>query len=55
MPQHSQLQCPSCAFNVPHTFYIASELCVEPGCDHHVVTYPEATHCPYYQREPGAD
>jgi hypothetical protein len=48
-------QCPSCASNIPRTYYVARLLKVEPDCDHHVVTYPSATSCPYYRREPGAD
>jgi hypothetical protein len=54
MPDSSP-QCPSCAFDIPAQFYIRNELRVEPECDKRVVDYPNATHCPYYQREPGSD
>lgn len=48
-------QCPSCEFNIPAQFYIGREFRVELECRKKMLTYPDATHCPYYQRAAGAD
>jgi hypothetical protein len=48
-------QCPSCAFNTPEKYIIAGVPRESLHCQKRIVTYPNATHCPFYQREAGAD
>ncbi len=47
--------CPSCRFNQPTAYYLAGVFTAGRQCFHHVVSFPDATHCTLYEREAGAD
>jgi hypothetical protein len=57
MPEKSTLpaQCASCAFNVIEPCIIAGVPRESLHCQKRIVTYPNATHCPYFERAAGAD
>jgi hypothetical protein len=47
--------CASCRCNEIHFYILAGAPGDGPRCSHHIVTYPHATDCRYYEREAGAD
>lgn len=52
---HTVAQCPTCRCNELRRYILAGKWTEGRICSHHVVMYPEATACPYYEREPGVD
>ncbi len=46
---------PSCRFNLPTEYIMAGKFTTGRKCFHNVATFPQATYCPLYEREPGAD
>lgn len=47
--------CRSCRFNELRRYTVAERLTERRGCWHHIVIFPNATHCDRYEREVGVD
>lgn len=47
--------CPTCRHNIPTEYIMAGKFTTGRRCFHNVASFPTATYCPLYEREPGAD
>jgi hypothetical protein len=47
--------CPTCAYNILERYILAGVPTEGRRCRKAIVSFPDATHCPFYEREPGAD
>lgn len=47
--------CPACRYNLASAFVLAGRFTTDRRCFHNVASFPTATYCLLYQREPGAD
>lgn len=47
--------CPTCRHNQASEFYLAGRFTTDRQCFHKVASFPQATYCPIYERETGAD
>jgi hypothetical protein len=48
-------RCATCRFNEPHRYILAGRWTDDRRCFHHIMSYPNATSCERYEREPGSD
>lgn len=53
--QPASPQCPTCAFNELERYKMRGVWTEGRRCRKAIVSFPDATHCPYYEREAGVD